>query len=180
MGRYATSVVAVAAATLIRLPLQPLLGSDVPYLLFFPAIAFTAWYSGLGPGLLATALSGAVALFLYIPPVASFRVASPEALISLVLFVAIGTFLSYLSEALRESQRRTDAERATLKAALLSIGDGVIVSDRDGRITLMNTVAEQLTGWTLQAAAGRSGARGLSHRQREHARSPSRIRSDGC
>jgi PAS domain S-box-containing protein len=155
VGRYATPLVAVAAATLIRLPLQTVLGSDVPYLLFFPAIAFTAWYSGLGPGLLATALSGAVALFLYIPPFESFRVASPEALVSMALFLAIGTFLSYLSEALRDSQQRTDAERATLKAALLSIGDGVIVSDRDGRITLMNTVAEQLTGWTLQAAEGR-------------------------
>ncbi|HXF05082.1 MAG TPA: PAS domain S-box protein [Blastocatellia bacterium] len=47
---------------------------------------------------------------------------------------------------LRESQ---------LRATLYSIGDAVIATDRDGQITMMNPVAERLTGWTEADALGR-------------------------
>jgi PAS domain S-box-containing protein len=39
-----------------------------------------------------------------------------------------------------------------LEVTLASIGDGVIVTDGLGRITYLNSVAEQLTGWSAQAA----------------------------
>lgn len=42
-----------------------------------------------------------------------------------------------------------------LAAVLRSVGDGVVASDRDGRITFMNRVAEELTGWTLEDATGK-------------------------
>ena len=37
---------------------------------------------------------------------------------------------------------------------LSSIGDGVLATDVQGRVTLLNPVAEQLTGWTQAEAAG--------------------------
>lgn len=37
---------------------------------------------------------------------------------------------------------------------LASIGDGVLAADGDGRVTFMNPVAEVLTGWRCEAAAG--------------------------
>lgn len=37
---------------------------------------------------------------------------------------------------------------------LTSIGDAVITTDADGRITNMNTVAESLTGWLHLEAIG--------------------------
>ncbi len=42
-----------------------------------------------------------------------------------------------------------------LAVTLNSIGDAVIATDAEGRMTLMNPLAERLTGWTLAAAAGR-------------------------
>jgi two-component system cell cycle sensor histidine kinase/response regulator CckA len=39
---------------------------------------------------------------------------------------------------------------------LNSIGDGVIATDAQGRIMLLNPIAEMLTGWTNEAAQGRS------------------------
>lgn len=44
--------------------------------------------------------------------------------------------------------------KQNLEITLMSIGDAVIASDAEGRITLMNPVAENLTGWTLQEAQG--------------------------
>lgn len=41
-----------------------------------------------------------------------------------------------------------------LGVTLSSIGDAVLVTDTDGRITLMNPVAEELTGWPLAEAIG--------------------------
>jgi PAS domain S-box-containing protein len=57
-------------------------------------------------------------------------------------------------------QRRTAAEAGFLKreraeVALNSIGDGVISTDLDGTVTSLNAVAERMTGWTTQDAAGR-------------------------
>lgn len=51
-------------------------------------------------------------------------------------------------EALRESEER-------FRTTLYSIGDGVITTDTDGCVKIMNGVAEQLTGWTQQDAFGR-------------------------
>lgn len=48
-----------------------------------------------------------------------------------------------------------DSERK-LEVTLNSIADAVIATDREARITLMNHVAELLTGWTQDEAVGRA------------------------
>jgi PAS domain S-box-containing protein len=58
-----------------------------------------------------------------------------------------------------ERKRAEDALRAgerNLAITLDSIGDAVIATDVEGRITRMNPVAEQLTGWPLDQAKGRA------------------------
>ncbi len=47
------------------------------------------------------------------------------------------------------------AEKERLAVTLRSIGDGVITTDIEGRVVLMNSVAQYLTGWSEQAAYGR-------------------------
>jgi PAS domain S-box-containing protein len=44
-------------------------------------------------------------------------------------------------------------ERERLRVTLHSIGDGVIATDAEGRVTLLNPVAEALTGWKNDEAA---------------------------
>ena len=46
-------------------------------------------------------------------------------------------------------------EREQLLVTLRSIGDGVITTDLEGKVVLMNRVAEQLTGWRHREASGR-------------------------
>ena len=52
-----------------------------------------------------------------------------------------------------EAQRRSLAERHGI--TLRSIGDGVVVTDREGRVELLNPVAEAMTGWSTGEASGR-------------------------
>jgi PAS domain S-box-containing protein len=47
------------------------------------------------------------------------------------------------------------AEKELLSVTLRSIADGVITTDTDGNVVLMNRVAEQLTGWKQQDAVGK-------------------------
>ena len=48
-----------------------------------------------------------------------------------------------------EALRRSEERWAT---TLSSIGDAVIATDTEGKITFLNPVAEELTGWTLSEA----------------------------
>jgi PAS domain S-box-containing protein len=59
--------------------------------------------------------------------------------------------------ALREAGLRgfeLQQQKDLLSVTLTSIGDCVMVTDKHGRITFMNPVAEQLTGWNLAEARG--------------------------
>jgi PAS domain S-box-containing protein len=54
-----------------------------------------------------------------------------------------------------ESAAELRNQRQWFEVTLDSIGDGVITADVDGRITTLNPVAEQLTGWTTAEAKGK-------------------------
>ncbi len=66
----------------------------------------------------------------------------------------------HIEELGREVQRRKAAEAETrqreewLHVTINSIGDGVICTDAHGRVTMMNPVAEVVTGWTQDASQG--------------------------
>jgi PAS domain S-box-containing protein len=57
------------------------------------------------------------------------------------------TELKKTAEAFRESQE-------LISITLRSIGDGVLTTDTKGHITMLNPVAEALTGWTMEEAMG--------------------------
>lgn len=45
-------------------------------------------------------------------------------------------------------------EKEFLRTTLYSIGDGVVTTDKEGRITLLNKAAEEITGWGTKEAEG--------------------------
>src|SRR5262249_62130593 len=92
----------------------------------------------------------------------SSAVARPADVLGLALFAALGCGLSALLEVLHRSRsraeafaRETAAGRERLRVTLASIGDAVIATDADGRVTFLNAVAERLTGWGQAEAVGR-------------------------
>jgi PAS domain S-box-containing protein len=67
-------------------------------------------------------------------------------------------FLITLRNAQRARQELTEElkrSRDWLHTTLTSIGDAVIATDAQGMVILMNSVAEELTGWELQEAEGK-------------------------
>jgi two-component system cell cycle sensor histidine kinase/response regulator CckA len=66
----------------------------------------------------------------------------------LQITIEMALYKHQMESRLRESQQR-------LATTLRSIGDAVISTDTDGRITFMNPVAEYLTGWREHDARGR-------------------------
>jgi PAS domain S-box-containing protein len=69
----------------------------------------------------------------------------------------VETLTKHCAQTLLRASRleREDEARQWLGTTVRSIGDAVIATDADGRVTLMNPSAEGLTGWTEQAARGR-------------------------
>ena len=76
---------------------------------------------------------------------------------------------------LAEAARRHSEE--SLAITLHSIGDAVLATDADGRITRMNPIAEKLTGWPAAEALGRPVAE-VFHIINEETRSPAVIPVD--
>ena len=67
-------------------------------------------------------------------------------------------FVLFFVRDITERKRAEEAlhmEKERLAVTLGSIGDGVIATDVDGRIMLLNGVAEELTGWPHEDAVGK-------------------------
>ena len=152
---YGAAAAFVLAALLLRLLVNSWLGPTVPYLSFFPAILLASWFGGVGPGVFAAVMSAVCADVWFLLPVGIWKIPSAFDLRSLGLFLLIGIGIAYLSGVTKKAEaahRRTAGEWRT---TLASIGDGVIVTDKAGRVLFLNAVAERLTGWTFSAALGR-------------------------
>jgi PAS domain S-box-containing protein len=120
---------------------------DRPFLLPMIGVLYVALRGGLAPGLICSVVTLALANYYITPPVGQFDVPTLRDAYELLVFGLTATIISVLAA------RGRDA-RLTLEATVGSIGDGVIVTDPNGRVTFLNNVAEHLTGWSADAADG--------------------------
>src|SRR6202790_1833224 len=114
---YGIAVLSVTAALIIaRLPAFHL--EAAPVSLFLCALMFTAWFGGVGPGLLATALSAFAFAYYFLPPMYSLAPKTAE-IPRIVIFTVSAFVVGLLSAAQRsatESLRRArDDLRGTVQ-----------------------------------------------------------------
>ncbi|MGC1307229.1 MAG: PAS domain S-box protein [Phormidesmis sp.] len=80
-------------------------------------------------------------------------------ILSLVAIAGLGSMVLLLWRYANERNRAVAAiaeQAELLRTTLSSIGDAVITTNGSGQVTMMNAIAESLTGWTSAEAKGRS------------------------
>jgi PAS domain S-box-containing protein len=154
-SRYAIAVLCAGVGILGRAALTPTVGpTALPFIFFFPLIAVAAWYGGAGPAAFATVLAAVAAAFFFFEPVLTFHLGSVE-LWSLLAFLMAATVIITATEIMHRARGQLIQSHDLLATTLASIGDGVIVTDAQGRVTFLNAVAERLTKWSRPDAVGR-------------------------
>jgi PAS domain S-box-containing protein len=146
---YAASLAGVALAIVVTLAMAPLFGGASFLFLVIP-VAASAALAGLGPGV-ASAVAAAVAYFYLLVPRLGAQGSSAA---RLIVFIAVAVLIIILSDSSRRATARARDQRRWLEVTISSIGDAVIATDTAGVVSLMNTVAEDLTGWRSDEGVG--------------------------
>ncbi len=154
LWRPGVAILSVAVAFLLsELLSRPLFATNV-FVLFLAAVAFNVWYGGLRSGLLTTMLSAiAYAAVLLLQSSSELELST---VIHISAFVIVGLLISSFHEARRRAEEAAYQHDERFRATLFGIGDGVITTDLQGRVTLMNRAAETLTGWKQTEGLGKN------------------------
>jgi len=148
--QYGVALLAVAVAWLAERQMLSIAGIEAPYLFFVPAVLVAAGIGGLGPGLLATALSTGLVLFAIKPHTVYW---SAEILDD-AIFALIGGGIAWIGEQLQRSRDQASASSAAalareahLQSILDTVPDAMIVIDERGVIQSFSSAAERLFGY---------------------------------
>ncbi|MBD1865701.1 MULTISPECIES: PAS domain-containing protein, partial [Trichocoleus] len=175
--RYGIAGLSVLLASVLMLLLDPLLAmTRSPFLLFFGAVMVSAWYGGLGPGLFATALSGFISTYFFLPPLYSLSLDWVNGS-RLSLFLLEGVLISALSDALRVAKQRVErslfklqlseeqyrqlvvqgqAQTNTLNAIFSASVDHIYVFDQAGRYRYVSDGGAQVLGFQPHDLVGKT------------------------
>jgi signal transduction histidine kinase len=146
-SRYLLAVAAVAAALVLRYLLNPILGSQGPYLILTLAIVVPALYAGFGPALFATILGTLVGTYLFIGS-GHFAIAlEPANAARTLLFLAIGASISVIGGQLRKSRLELTSTVRQLHASNRAKDDALAIVGHEIRnpLAALHTAQELLS-----------------------------------
>lgn len=171
--RHALAVLVTALGVLLCQVLTPLLGENLPFVIFLLATLVTAWFGGLGPSIVALILGGAASIFFFIAPRGSFSLASVTDFFGLLVYLVAGGAIVLLSEAQRRQlSTSSDAAEQHLQRLQREIGQrehveaqlrqsetyfqslvegapmGILAVDAEGRIQIANGEITELFGYS--------------------------------
>jgi signal transduction histidine kinase len=112
-ARYALALLASLAGLLLREMLSPFLGASNPYHAAWAAVAFSAWYCGIGPTILTAFISMFGVWYWFLPVYHSFALQDPKTEIpGMIGFVLLSGFIAVLGEVNLRSKARLQQEIA--------------------------------------------------------------------
>ncbi|MBF2050160.1 MAG: PAS domain S-box protein [Elainella sp. C42_A2020_010] len=166
---YGVALLSVGLVIAISLLLGPVI-RPTPTSLFFVAVMISAWYGGLGPGLVATVLSTLAINYYFISPYYSLSIATSGNVLRLGVFVIAALLISGLNQSrrmalqreqtLREvsetAQRDAQIAKERLEGVLSSISDGFYMLDFDWRYIYVNDRYCEMAGMSRQQLLGRT------------------------
>ncbi len=152
LSRYALSSLLLTIVVAITLLIRHFEIAVNLSLLVMAGLAAAAWFLGRGPALFMLGLMWIVSLYLNRTnpdiPLASWAISN-------ISVLAVFAFIILLVSGRRGYESSLRQRSELLRTTLSSIGDGVIASDTEGKITFMNPEAESLTGCSSENAGGK-------------------------
>jgi len=166
---YTLVLASVVLTTLGRFALAPLLGHRAAFIMYFPALVFSAWVGGWGGGLAALVLSATAATYFFISLNHTLTITESADRITLLIFIVIGLAVSAISNSQRKAHREAEASAAEARETALALRqsearksavleaalDCIITADIDGRIVEFNPAAEATFGYSRASVLGR-------------------------
>ena len=151
---YGLGFAAVVLAVFLRWLLDPLMGAALPLVTLFGAVAAAVWFGGYRVAIPVALIGYAACHYLFIAPRGHFDVSTAANLAGLAAYLFTCSLITGIGEAARAAEKRVTQSREVFRVTLRSIGDAVITTDNDARVTYLNEVAEALTGWSHNEALG--------------------------
>ncbi|KYF59411.1 hypothetical protein BE08_22050 [Sorangium cellulosum] len=124
--RLGAAVLIAGIAIALKISLRNVLGSEAPFLLYFPAVVASAWFGGLEAGLVTTALCAAVVWYFFFVPYHSFGPPPIHATIQLGTFIVTAVMSSLLAEHLHRARRIAARSAERLRIAQDHSLDGFV------------------------------------------------------
>jgi signal transduction histidine kinase len=168
------TLAATLSTLLVCRVLHPLTASCVPLILLFPAVAFAAWYGGMGPSFLTIAIAVGGARYWFIPPLHSFRISEKPEAIGILAFLFASGIVVAMGEArrregdklrmaqgqLEERIRERTVELATANQSLRQLSARLLQLQDDERRRiareLHDSIGQMLVGLTMNLSGVRS------------------------
>jgi PAS domain S-box-containing protein len=165
---YAIAFLCFAIALLLRWILEPIIKNNLPLVTLYGAVAVSVWYSRWQPAAIASLLGYVVAHLLFISSDVATLFA-PVQLVGFLTYAISAGIIIYVGERMHRAkdqiasvldarkhlEQTLATESELLTTTLASIGDAVVVTDTEGRITSLNPEAERLTGWKNSDSLGK-------------------------
>jgi len=163
---YVLTLILVTIVFLVRDVMAPTLGSQALYLFLVPPVLLAGLIGGWGPGLLATAYSMALQMFV----TGDYRTVSDVDgplfgvdLARAVTFAFLGIAIAWFGNRLRRAQleatistEAAEAREAHLKSILETVPEAMIVIDERGLIQSFSLTAERLFGYPAAEVVGQN------------------------
>ena len=151
---YALGLLAVLIAILVRWLLDPVMGDTLPLVTLFGAVAAAVWLGGYRLAILVTFIGYIACLYLFIEPRGELDLTRSADRVGLIAYLFTCALITVFGEAARIAHSRAYQRQEVFRVTLRSIGDAVITTNNEARITYINGIAESLTGWSHEDALG--------------------------
>jgi signal transduction histidine kinase len=135
------AIIAVGAAFVVSSALHPLVGDRLGYVLLFPAVAFAAWYCGIGPSVVATILALLGATYGFSPSIQPLRLFTPADVVAAVVFLLMSILVLAMGETRRRHNEKMRNDQGELEKR---------VQERTADLDVANQSLRELSARLLQ------------------------------
>ena len=160
--QYTMAIGTVILALLLTLLLQIWVALPL-FAFFYGAVAVSAWYGGLKPGLLATALSVLLINYFFTEPLYQLIATDLQSIVRLSTFILVTITISSLNAELHTARQRAELSLLKLKASeeryrrlIDTAYEGIWITDTEGKINYVNQRLAEMLGYRVEEMQERS------------------------